>query len=240
MSMHKEMASATPGVHLRSAAMRGLSLWLEFQRRSAEEAGMKRSGSNRRLPYPGSITLFGLMAAMFLVELARGAVGNDGRLLILGALPDSGALHHEYWRLVTFGFLHYDLTHILLNTALLLLAGPAVERRAGARWVLVIFLAASVASGVGILVKHAFWPSQGASVGASGGMFGLLAAALVLVFRADAGSALARAALVAALLAGLAYSTLPGISMVGHLTGIAVGAAIALCISRRSLPVTVT
>lgn len=194
---------------------------------------MKPPGRHRQRLYPGSMTLFGLMGAMFLVELATGAVGNDGRLLILGALPDSGGLHHEYWRLVTFGFLHSDPMHILLNTGLLLLAGPAVERRAGARWVLVIFLAASVASGVGILVKHQLWPSQGASVGASGGMFGLLAAALVLVLRADAGSALARTALVAALLAGLAYSTLPGISMVGHLTGIAVGAAIALYISSR-------
>jgi membrane associated rhomboid family serine protease len=180
------------------------------------------------------MALFGLLAAMFLVEFARGAVGNDSRLLILGALPDSGGLDREYWRLVAFGFLHYDLTHILLNSVLLLLAGPAVERRAGARWVFIIFLAASVASGVGILVKHQLWPSEGVSVGASGGMFGLLAAALVLVFRAGAGSRLARTALVIALLAGLAYSTLPGVSMVGHIIGIAVGAAIALCIPRRS------
>ncbi|MEA3011673.1 MAG: hypothetical protein QOD42_218 [Sphingomonadales bacterium] len=195
---------------------------------------MKLPGPHRRQRlYPGSTALFGLIAAMFLVELATGAVGDDGRLLMLGALPDSGGLRHEYWRLVSFGFLHGDLIHILLNSGLLLLAGPAVERRAGARWVLIVFLAASVASGVGILVKHQLWPSPGASVGASGGLFGLLAAALVLVFRADAASALARTALPAALLAGLAYSTLPGISMVGHLTGIAVGAAIALWISRR-------
>lgn len=190
--------------------------------------------SRSRRPYLGSAALFGLIAAMFAVELATGAVGDDARLLGLGALPDSGALHYQFWRFLTFGFLHGDVTHILLNSGLLLLAGPAVERRAGVRWVPIIFLAASVASGIGILGKHELWPSQGVSVGASGGMFGLLAAALVLAFRADTGPSLGRTALVIALVVGLAYSTLPGISMIGHLIGIAVGAAIALGISRGS------
>ena len=184
--------------------------------------------------YLGSAAIFGFIAAMFLVELATGAVGDDAGLLGLGALPDSGPLHREYWRLLSFGFLHSNVIHLLLNTALLLLAGPAVERRSGARWVLLVFLAASVASGIGILVKHQLWPAQGVSVGASGGMFGLLAAALVLVFRPGSGSALARTALVIALVAGLAYSLLPGISMVGHVIGLGVGTAIALFITGGS------
>jgi membrane associated rhomboid family serine protease len=62
----------------------------------------------------GSTGILGVMIAMFLVELARGAVGNDAGLLRLGALPDSGLIHHEYWRLITCGFLHWDLRHLLL------------------------------------------------------------------------------------------------------------------------------
>jgi membrane associated rhomboid family serine protease len=177
----------------------------------------------------GSAALLALLAALFLVEWATGAIGNDGRMLALGALPDSGEIHGEYWRLVTFGFLHSDLTHLLLNTALLLLAAPAVERRAGTGRLFLLFLSASAASGVGILVKHQLWPSHGVSVGASGGLFGLIAAALVLTFRFGAPPAL-RAGLTLALVAGLAYSLLPGISMVGHLIGLGVGAGIALFI----------
>jgi membrane associated rhomboid family serine protease len=206
---------------------------LAFRRRGAEEAGMSPTSWRARI-YPGSTALFGLIAAMFLVELATGAAGNDAGLLVLGALPDSGGLHHAYWRLLAFGFLHSNLTHLLLNSLLLLLAGPAVERRAGARWVLLVFLAASLASGIGILVKHQLWPSPGVSVGASGGMFGLLAAALVLAFRPGSASLAVRAGLIAALVAGLAYSLLPGISMAGHVVGLAVGAAIALFIPGRS------
>jgi membrane associated rhomboid family serine protease len=176
----------------------------------------------------GSALLAALLVILFLVELGQGAVGNDDRLLGLGALPDSGGIHQGYWRLVAFGFLHSNLTHLLLNLMLLLLAGPAVERRIGTGWMIFTFLTASVASGIAILVKHDFWPSAGASVGASGGLFGLLAAALLLVFRLDRHNRISRAVLTAALVLGLAYSMLPGISLAGHAAGLAVGAGLAL------------
>jgi rhomboid protease GluP len=170
----------------------------------------------------GSTGILGAMIAMFLVELARGAVANNAGLLDLGALPDSGQIHHEYWRLITFGFVHWDLQHLLLNTLLLLLLGPIVERRAGTMELLIIFLSASVASGLGILVKHQIWPAEGVSLGASGGMFGLLGAALVLVFRRPSPSRL-RTVLMAALVLGLIYSFLPGVSMIGHIVGLIIG-----------------
>ena len=170
----------------------------------------------------GSTGIWGAMIAMFLVELARGAVANDAGLLRLGALPDSGPIHHEYWRLITFGFLHWDLRHLLLNTLLLFLLGPIVERPAGTIGLLIIFLSASVASGLGILVKHQIWPAEGVSLGASGGMFGLLGAGLVLVFRRPSPSRL-RTMLISALVLGLIYSFLPGVSMIGHIVGLIIG-----------------
>ena len=177
----------------------------------------------------GSAGIWGAMIAMFVVELARGAVANNAELLRLGALPDSGQIHHEYWRLITCGFLHWDLRHLLLNTLLLFLLGPIAERRAGTVGLLIIFLSASVASGAGILIKHQIWPAEGVSLGASGGMFGLLGAALVLVFRQRSPSRV-RAVLMAALVLGLIYSFLPGVSMIGHIVGLLIGATIAFVI----------
>ena len=177
----------------------------------------------------GSAGIWFTLTAMFLVELARGAIANDAELLRLGALPDSGQIHNEYWRLITFGFLHWDLRHLLLNTVLLFLLGPIVERRAGTVALLIIFLSASVASGAGIIVKHQIWPADGVSLGASGGMFGLLGAGLVLVFRQPSPSRL-RTVLVAALVLGLIYSFLPGVSMIGHVVGLIIGTAMALVI----------
>lgn len=170
------------------------------------------------------------MSVMFLIELTRNAVGNDALLIGLGALPDSGQIDHEYWRVVTAGFLHYDATHFALNTLLLLLVGPVVERRAGTVWLLLIFLGGSVASCAGILMKHLFWPSQGVSLGASGGLFALLGTGLVLVFRLPSQSRLVRIRLLVPLFVGLAYSVLPRVTMIGHVVGLVVGAAIALAL----------
>ncbi len=186
--------------------------------------------------YFGSAAIFCLMAVMFLIELGGGAVGNDARLLGLGALPDSGKIHHEYWRLLTAGFLHYDLTHVVLNTLLLLLVGPVVERRAGTAWLLLVFLSASVASCAGILVKHLLWPSPGVSLGASGGLFALLGAALVLVFRLRSQSRSVRIRLMVTLFVALAYSVLPGVSMIGHIVGLVVGTTMALLIPLNAAP----
>ena len=180
--------------------------------------------------YFGTATICCVMTAVFLAELAGGAAGNEARLLGLGALPDSGQIHHEYWRLFSAGFLHYDLTHFTLNTLLLLLVGPVVERRAGTVRLLLICLGGSVVSFAGILMKHIFWPSEGISLGASGGLFALLGSGLVLVLRLPSQSRLVRIRLVVPLIVGLAYSILPRVTMIGHIVGLVVGTTIALLI----------
>jgi membrane associated rhomboid family serine protease len=180
--------------------------------------------------YFGSVTILCVMSVIFLIELARNAVGNDSLLIGLGALPDSGQIGHEYWRLFTAGFLHYDVTHFALNTLLLLLVGPVVEHRAGTAWLIFIFLVGSVVSFAGILMKHLIWPSQGVSLGASGGLFALLGTGLVMVFRLPSQSRLVRIRLMVPLVFGLAYSVLPRVTMIGHIVGLVVGGAIALAL----------
>jgi membrane associated rhomboid family serine protease len=184
--------------------------------------------------YLGSVAVFCVMSATFLLELVRNAVGNDALLIGLGALPDSGQIDHEYWRLFTAGFLHYDVTHFALNTLLLFLVGPVVERRAGTVWLLLIFLGGSLVSFAGILMKHALWPSQGVSLGASGGLFALLGTGLVLAFRLPSQGRLVRIRLLVPLVVGLAYSVLPRVTMIGHIVGLVIGAAIALALPLRA------
>jgi membrane associated rhomboid family serine protease len=177
--------------------------------------------------FPGSTFLLCAIAAMFAVELSKGALGNDSVLLALGALPDTGQLHGEYWRLVTFGFLHANFTHVLLNAMLLCLVAPVTELRVGVVWLIVLFLGASIASGACILIKHVIWPSLGTSVGASGGLFGLLGAAVILVSRRPSTTPRIRFALLGGAVLGFAYSVVPGVSMVGHISGFVVGATAA-------------
>src|SRR5450432_1488838 len=178
----------------------------------------------------GTIFLLATIAIAFAVELARGALGNDTVLLSLGALPDSGQLLGQYWRILSFGLLHADLNHFVLNVALLLWVCPVVERRVGPAFLVPLFFAASVLSGVAILLKHVVEPSVGTSVGASGGLFGLLGAALVLVYRIPPANPALRRGLWLTLLGGIAFSLLPGVSMAGHVTGLLVGVLAALLV----------
>lgn len=172
----------------------------------------------------GTGAIFCVLSAVFLFEVARNAVSDDAALLRLGALPDSGWIQLPYWRLISAGLLHYTFSHLALNLLLLLLLGPIVERRAGMPWLFAVFLIASMASFLAILIKHQIWPAIGVSLGASGGMFGLLGAALVLISGRSAENRRVRAGLIVVLALGLAYSVLPHVSMIGHVVGAATGA----------------
>jgi membrane associated rhomboid family serine protease len=183
----------------------------------------------------GTTILVVALAAMFGVELATHTAGNETALLKLGALPDNNELNGQYWRLVTYSFLHLNTAHLLLNTLLLVWIGRLVEKRTNLASAGAIYGLSVLASAAAILFVHSLHPKMGATVGASGGIFGLLAAAFVISYR-DKGDfpdreRRFRTWLWIALLAGFGISFLPGISMAGHLGGFIAGAFVA-CIAR--------
>src|SRR4051812_7027166 len=91
----------------------------------------------------GTTFLLVALCLVYLFELGTGLAGDELMLLMFGGLPDNGQLHGQAWRLLTYGFLHASPLHILLNCALLLVAGPLVERRIGTLGLLGVFLLAS-------------------------------------------------------------------------------------------------
>jgi rhomboid protease GluP len=176
-------------------------------------------------------------AVAFGIELANHSVANDASLLQLGALPDNGQLNGQYWRVATYSFLHFNWAHLLINVALLLWLGRVVERRVGILQTGTIYFSSVLSSAALILLVHNFYPKPGATVGASGGIFGLLGAALVIAYRGGAASlaeqSRLRAWLWSALLAGFGVSLLPNISMAGHLGGLICGAPLGWIVKVR-------
>lgn len=122
----------------------------------------------------------------FGVELAVGAVGNDTRLLAMGAIPDTGTMAKEYWRLLSYTWLHAGSLHLFMNAALLWWVGRIVERRTGCRTMLGVYLACALAGGSLIAWNASMHPKPGVSLGASAGISGLLTCALVLMYRPSA------------------------------------------------------
>lgn len=84
------------------------------------------------------------------------------------------------WQLLTYGFLHGSLPHVLFNMLALLMFGAPLEYTWGNKRFLTYFLVCVAGAGVCQLVVASWAASQGGgaypTVGASGGVFGLLLA----------------------------------------------------------------
>jgi membrane associated rhomboid family serine protease len=146
-------------------------------------------------------------------------------------------VYHQdgYYRLVTAAFLHASLLHIAVNMMSLLFVGPYLEREIG-RW---RFTALYVLSAIGgSAAIYAFGSPLVPVVGASGAIFGLLGACLVLVRRLN----LDLQALVGIIVLNFVFTfSVAGISRLGHIGGFVTGALVGLAIGgwptvRRRVP----
>jgi rhomboid protease GluP len=180
----------------------------------------------------GTIWLIIAIAIGFGIEVATNSVGNDDALLKLGALPDNGELHGEFWRVATYSFLHFNWLHLILNVGLLFWVGRIVEQQVGPGRGALIYFVSVLCSAAVILLVHTWHPKEGATVGASGGVFGLLGAALIISYRRQAEPQL-KMRLWIVLASGFAVSLLPDISMAGHIGGILGGVPTALLVKLR-------
>jgi membrane associated rhomboid family serine protease len=127
------------------------------------------------------VVTYAIIALNVLVYLGsslggEGLSGGGGSFYVHGALfGPSIAIDHEYWRLITSGFLHNGLTHIAFNMIFVYFLGRILEPVYGHVRFAALYLAALLAGSFGALL---FEPNA-AAVGASGAAFGLLGAAIV-------------------------------------------------------------
>lgn len=130
-------------------------------------------------------------------------------------LPYSVGHHHEYYRLLTAAFTHIGPLHLAMNMFALYVMGPGLERLLGWWRFLAVYLLAAIGGSVAIL----FFDSRGGA-GASGAIFGLFGAALLLsrVMQFDA-----RPLVLTVGLNFLITFSVPGISKFGHLGGFLLG-----------------
>jgi membrane associated rhomboid family serine protease len=93
-------------------------------------------------------------------------------------LSDVGVVGFEPWQLVTYAFLHAGLAHIALNLYALYVFGGMVERVLGARRFIALYFASVLAAALVQLWVMTATVDQGVgpTVGASGGVFGVLLA----------------------------------------------------------------
>jgi membrane associated rhomboid family serine protease len=144
---------------------------------------------------------------------------RDWQLLPYFVYHDDG-----YYRLITAAFLHANLLHIAVNMMSLLFVGPYLEREIG-RWRFTALYVLSALGGSAAI--YAFGSPLVPVVGASGAIFGLLGACLVLVRRLN----LDLQALVGIIVLNFVFTfSVAGISRLGHIGGFVTGALVGLAI----------
>jgi len=128
-----------------------------------------------RPPVATGLFLAGMLGVFFL-QTWRGDADNLWTLYRLGANFRALSVDGEPWRLVTSMFLHAGLLHLLLNGLMLYMFGRILEVHFGFLRTLAVF----VFSGVCGSVASALVYRQGLSVGASGAVFGMVGAVLMM------------------------------------------------------------
>jgi len=87
-----------------------------------------------------------------------------------------GAPSLHIWQVVTYAFLHAGLTHLFFNMFALLMFGGSIEELFGPRRYLIYYFACVIGAATTQLAVNDLLNSPYPTVGASGGVFGLLLA----------------------------------------------------------------
>jgi membrane associated rhomboid family serine protease len=131
--------------------------------------------------FPATVVLIAINVVVYLVEVAKGG-GGLGELSINTIYEMGGlwgpAVHelHQWWRIVTSGFVHVSIFHIGFNMLLLYFMGRLLEPAIGWLRFSVLYFACLIA---GSFVALWFSPDT-VSAGASGAIFGVLGATFVI------------------------------------------------------------
>lgn len=176
---------------------------------------------------PGRAVVFPALIAInimvFLVTVAQaGSLSDnaDAPLFQQWALQPEAVVRGAWWQLLTSGFLHIGPLHITFNMIALWVLGRELEPVLGKIRFLVVYLASLLG---GSLVVLLFANPASATAGASGAVFGLMGGLAIVLIRLRLSP---RPALTIILLNVIISFAVPNISILGHLGGLASGAAL--------------
>jgi membrane associated rhomboid family serine protease len=130
-------------------------------------------------PEPVTLALLVILAVVYLVGDVFLSSDLQEKFLLWAGNSSATIQEGEWWRVFTALFLHANWLHLTMNGAGLWIFGTAVEKTMG-RWrLLVVFL---MAGALGNLAS-AFVAHYDVAIGASGGIFGVIGAFTVAVWR---------------------------------------------------------
>jgi membrane associated rhomboid family serine protease len=177
---------------------------------------------------PLTKALIAVNVAIYLITAVQGAgIDSPGGSLFFKFILDGPDVENGgWWRLLTAAFLHENILHIGVNMLSLWFIGPAVEHYLGRARFISLYLVAGLAGSAGALIQA----PMTYTVGASGAIFGILGALLILEWQAT--GRLAGQAMTWIVLNLVLSFSIPGISWGGHIGGLVAGILATLSFAR--------
>lgn len=172
---------------------------------------------------------------IFIILSVMGSTEDWMFMLNHGAMfAPSVTEHHEYYRFFTCMFLHFGFTHIAENMVVLLFLGDNVERAVGRVKYLLIYILGGMIGSCGSFLYARIYNEGMISAGASGAIFALIGALLVLVIRNKGKLENMTTLRVCVLIAYALYNGFmsENVDMAAHLFGLMGGFVIALILYR--------
>lgn len=131
-----------------------------------------------RLPPATGFFLFANIAVYLVLVAYAGSFDLPVPVLVsFGGLVPANWMGAEYWRYLSYGFLHGSLLHVTVNSFCLLAWGTPLERWFGSVRLTLLYLGSIVLAGLGSV---ALLTGPFVTIGASGGISGLLGGLLLL------------------------------------------------------------
>jgi membrane associated rhomboid family serine protease len=178
-------------------------------------------------PY-ATYALIAINVIAFIAEIGSGGGATSGQLIHDGGLLGPAVADGDWFRIVTAGFLHAGPLHLLFNMYVLYVAGTLLEPGIGTPRFLGIYFVSLLSGSFGALLLS----PHDLTVGASGAIFGLMAAVLVVARGRGMDEIAQQFGLFIVLNLALTVA-IPNISIGGHLGGLIGGGLAALLLVGR-------
>jgi membrane associated rhomboid family serine protease len=128
------------------------------------------------------LTLIGVNVLVYLLQLAS-PEQLEALLALWPLQPLEGHVFFRPWQIVTYSFLHdtHNISHLAFNMLGLWMFGAEIERYVGPRRLLVCYFASVITAALSqLFIPMVFGAPPAPTIGASGGVFGLLLAYAML------------------------------------------------------------
>lgn len=175
-----------------------------------------------------TIALIVINIAVFVVETIAGGSENTQVALQFGVAYAPLVFSGEYYRLFTAMFLHFGAFHLLANMVSLGVLGPAVEKLFGKIRFLLIYLIGGLVGNILSMYMDVWLNRNALSAGASGAIFALFGAYLVMALSKKFTGLSVPRVLIAIVISLIPGFEMQSINMTAHIGGLIGGFVVAL------------